>query len=96
MLPISPPFRLHNRTKSSIESEVAGRYPPSDVRFQTSVQGRCMEEQWTVLKVLQWTTEYFKGKGFEQPRADAEVLLAHALGMERVQLYLNYDKPLSP
>ena len=55
-----------------------------------------MEEQWTVLKVLQWTTEYFKGRGFEQPRADAEVLLAHALGMERVQLYLNYDKPLSP
>jgi len=55
-----------------------------------------MEEQWIVLKVLQWTTEYFKGKGFEQPRADAEVLLAHALGMERVQLYLNYDKPLSP
>jgi release factor glutamine methyltransferase len=55
-----------------------------------------MEEQWNVLKVLQWTMEYFKGKGFEQPRADAEVLLAHALGMERVQLYLNYDKPLSP
>ena len=55
-----------------------------------------MEEQWTVLKVVQWTTEYFKAKGFEQPRADAEVLLAHVLGMERVQLYLNYDKPLSP
>ena len=55
-----------------------------------------MEEQWNVLKVLQWTMEYFKGKGFEQPRADAEVLLAHALGMERVQLYLNHDKPLSP
>ncbi len=54
-----------------------------------------MEEQWTVLKVLQWTTEYFRDKGFEQPRADAEVLLAYVLGMERVQLYLNYDKPLS-
>ncbi len=55
-----------------------------------------MEEQWTVLKVLKWTTEYFSGKGFEQPRSDAEVLLAHALGMERIQLYINYDKPLSP
>ncbi len=54
-----------------------------------------MEEQWTVLKVLRWTTEYFSEKGFEQPRADAEVLLAHALGMERIHLYLNYDKPLS-
>jgi release factor glutamine methyltransferase len=54
-----------------------------------------MEDQWTVLKVLQWTTQYFKNNGFEQPRADAEVLLAHALGVERIQLYLNYDKPLS-
>ncbi len=54
-----------------------------------------MEERWTVLRVIQWTTEYLKNKGFEQPRADAEVLLAHVLGMERVQLYLNFDKPLS-
>jgi len=54
-----------------------------------------MEDRWTVLKVLQWTTQYFKDRGFEQPRADAEVLLAHALGFERIQLYLNYDKPLS-
>lgn len=54
-----------------------------------------MEEQWTVLNVLRWTTQYFSEKGFEQPRADAEVLLAHALGVERIQLYLNYDKPLS-
>lgn len=55
-----------------------------------------MEDKWTVLRVLQWTTEYFGEKGFEQPRADAEVLLAHALGIERIGLYLNYDKPLAP
>ncbi|MEN6441806.1 MAG: peptide chain release factor N(5)-glutamine methyltransferase [Syntrophobacter sp.] len=55
-----------------------------------------MEEKWTILKVLQWTAGYFGGKGIEQPRADAEVLLAHLLGVERIQLYLNYDKPLAP
>ncbi len=53
-----------------------------------------MEEAWTVLKVLQWTTGYLKEKGLAQPRADAEVLLAHVLGVERVQLYINFDKPL--
>ncbi len=53
-----------------------------------------MEEQWTILKVLQWTTSYFSGKGIGQPRADAEVLLAHVLGIERIQLYLNFEKPL--
>jgi release factor glutamine methyltransferase len=54
-----------------------------------------MEEAWTILKVIQWTAGYFKRKGVEQPRANAEVLLAHILGMERVQLYLHFDKPLS-
>lgn len=36
-----------------------------------------------------------RSKGVKQPRADAEVLLAYVLGVERVQLYLNFDKPLS-
>ncbi len=54
-----------------------------------------MEEQWTVLRVIQWTTGYLKSKGCLQPRADAEVLLSHVLGLERVGLYLNFDRPLS-
>lgn len=54
-----------------------------------------MEEAWTILKVLQWTADYFKRKGIPQPRSDAEVLLAHALGLERLQLYLRHDQPLA-
>lgn len=53
-----------------------------------------MEEVWTILRVLQWTADYFKRKGLHQSRIDAEVLLAHALGVERIQLYLRYDQPL--
>ncbi len=52
-------------------------------------------ETWTVLKIIQWTTEYLKGKGIENPRLDSEVLLAHLLKLDRVGLYLNYDRPLS-
>ncbi len=52
------------------------------------------QERWTVLKVLKWTTEHFQEKGMENPRLEAEVLLAHLLGVDRVGLYLNYDKPL--
>ena len=55
-----------------------------------------MEESWTILAVLQWTAGYFARKGIEQARANAEVLLAHILGVERIQLYLRYDQPLSP
>jgi len=54
-----------------------------------------MEETWTILKVIQWTAGYFSRKGIEQARAEAEVLLAHVLGMDRIQLYLRFDQPLS-
>ena len=53
-----------------------------------------MEATWTILKLIQWTTQYFSRKGVAQPRTDAEVLLAHVLGIERIQLYLRFDQPL--
>lgn len=55
-----------------------------------------MEERWTILRVLEWTTDYFRRKAIEQPRSNAEVLLAHVLGRDRLQLYLTYDQPLAP
>jgi release factor glutamine methyltransferase len=48
-------------------------------------------ELWTVGRLLTWTTDYLKKRGAESPRLDAEVLLAHALGWERVQLYTRYE-----
>lgn len=54
------------------------------------------ERSWTILEILRWTSGFFESKHVTQPRASAEVLLAHALGMDRIALYLNYDKPLTP
>ncbi len=53
-----------------------------------------MGETWTLLKLLRWMTQYFSEKGIDNPRLDAELLLAHALDLDRVGLYLNYDRPL--
>lgn len=50
---------------------------------------------WTILELLRWTTEYFRTKGVSEPRASAEVLLAHTLGASRLDLYLRYDQPLN-
>jgi release factor glutamine methyltransferase len=50
---------------------------------------------WTILKVLKWTTSYFKSNDIESPRSCAEILLAHALEVERIDLYLKYDQPLN-
>ena len=49
---------------------------------------------WTVLELLRWTTEHFQSRGIETARLDAECLLAHALDTERLQLYLEFDKPV--
>lgn len=54
-----------------------------------------MTEPWTVLRILRWTADYFGGKGLDSPRLDAELLLAATLGLDRVGLYLNYDRPLN-
>ena len=53
-----------------------------------------MAESWTVLKLLRWTADYFAGRGIDSPRLDAELLLADALGLDRVGLYLNFERPL--
>jgi release factor glutamine methyltransferase len=50
---------------------------------------------WTILELLRWTTQYFAEREIETPRLDAECLLASALGVDRMQLYLDFDKPAS-
>ncbi|MEJ2070343.1 MAG: hypothetical protein P8X65_12910, partial [Syntrophobacterales bacterium] len=51
---------------------------------------------WTVLSLLRWTTGFFEEKGVSEPRASAEILLSHTLGLSRLDLYLRHDQPLSP
>jgi release factor glutamine methyltransferase len=53
-------------------------------------------EHWTVLKVLEWTQNYFRKKEIPNPRLESEILLSHTLGFDRVGLYLHYDMTLSP
>jgi release factor glutamine methyltransferase len=52
------------------------------------------QETWTILKVLTWTKGYLAEKGVDNARLEAEWLLAAALGLERIGLYVNFDKPL--
>ncbi len=49
---------------------------------------------WTILELVKWTAGYFRNHHFESVRSEAEILLAHSLGIRRIDLYLNHDQPL--
>lgn len=55
-----------------------------------------MNKIWTIGALLQWTHQFFAGKGIDSPRLDAEILLAHVLHKERIYLYAHYDEPMNP
>ena len=50
---------------------------------------------WTIMKILNWTKQYFEAKGVENPRLDAEVLLCAVLKCQRITLYVDFERPLS-
>jgi len=53
-----------------------------------------MTESWTIKKLVDWTTDYFKKYSIEWPHLEAEILLAHALNVPRIQLYVQFERVL--
>lgn len=51
--------------------------------------------QWTILDVLTWTAEYFSANRIEAPRLTAEILLAETIGVDRIDLYVRFEQPLT-
>jgi release factor glutamine methyltransferase len=54
------------------------------------------ERVWTVVEMIGWTAAWLQGKGFHNARLNAELLLAGVLGLKRLDLYLQHDRPLRP
>ena len=54
-----------------------------------------MQDNWTIKDLLEWTTRFFTNKGIEEPRLNAEVLLAQVLDKDRVYSYVNYHAPVN-
>lgn len=50
---------------------------------------------WTIKAALDWTVGYLDRKGDSNPRVSAEWLMAEATGLSRIELYVNFDRPLS-
>lgn len=48
-------------------------------------------QAWTIGRLLSWTADYLKQSGSQSPRLDAEVLLSHARGCQRIELYTSFE-----
>lgn len=49
----------------------------------------------TLLEIVKRTTDFFAKAGIESARLNAELVIAHALGMNRMKIYLQFERPLS-
>lgn len=72
----------------AVSNEKASESPPLGNAGEATI--------WTPKNLLEWSEAYFSTKGVPTPRLDAEILLAHVLAVERIQLYLQFDRPLNP
>lgn len=52
------------------------------------------DKRWTVQELAKSSCELLQRQGMESPRLDADLLLADALGVERLQLYVEFDRPV--
>ena len=60
-----------------------------------SLDQHTKDQDWTVLRMLEWGTDYFASKGIDGPRLSVEWLLSDLLNVGRLDLYLQFDRPLT-
>ena len=53
-------------------------------------------EVWTPINLTRWSGAYLQEKGVVGGRLEAELILAHVLGVKRLDLYLQFDRPIRP
>ena len=51
---------------------------------------------WTIKKLIDWTTQYFRNHAIEDPRLDVELLLSHVLKKQRIFLYTDFEQIVNP
>ena len=52
-------------------------------------------EIWTIIRMIEWGTSYFRKKRIDSPRLTIELIVAHVLELKRFDLYMQFDRPLA-
>lgn len=50
---------------------------------------------WTIKEILDWSSHFLVKAGSDSPRLDVELLLSEVLGLSRIELYVNFDRPVT-
>ena len=50
---------------------------------------------WRIIDIINWSKDYLEKNNIDSPRLTIELMLTHVLGIERIKLYTDFDKPLS-
>lgn len=61
---------------------------------RAAAEDAASDEPWTVLRLMLWSASYLEEKGVARARLDAEYLLAHVLGVGRLEMYLQHERRL--
>jgi len=95
--------RFNSKRKRIFRFVVAGmrgpqsphRHPMISPKYSIMAENPSNTATLTVLELLNRTSAFFKDGCIESPRASAEILLSHILGLERIDLYVHYDQPVT-
>lgn len=52
-------------------------------------------KEWQILDIINWSKDYLEKKSVDSPRLTIELILCKVLNLDRVDLYTNFDKPLT-
>jgi release factor glutamine methyltransferase len=52
-------------------------------------------QRWTVLSLIEWASAFLAARSFDESRLHVELMLGHVLSLKRIQLYLQFDRPLT-
>ena len=78
---------------SLIDLPLGGEHVGSALRSRAA--GTCSPSRMTVAEAVKASTDFLARKDVPSPRVDAEHLVSHALGITRLDIYLQYDRPLT-
>lgn len=76
-------------------SQADNRSAPSPLYFATMNQQSTQTELWTIMRLITWGADFFKKRNIASARLTMELLLAHVLKLNRFDLYLQFERPLS-